>query len=213
MYPFQIHPFQKPEGFFERYPNTYQVDFEISKKNLHPSHAPYGGMFLEVKNPKNPNPKVVLHPNTIFKSHHFVVQFLIHLYIHSSRQTIGPRDTSIRDITKKWWFLKENFGWKSPFGFRFLKIFTSKNMPPTWTFHGCKNFFTLNHIVSLQVHSLTTHITHNNKREERREVSITNERRVRGNCGEIVENSQDISRRWYILKVIQTNPPLLSHEK
>ena len=54
------------EGLFER-------DFEISKKNLHPAHVPYGGMFLEVKNPKNRTPKVILHPNTIFKNHHFVV--------------------------------------------------------------------------------------------------------------------------------------------
>ena len=53
------------EGLFER-------DFEISKKNLHPAHVPYGGMFLEVKNPKNRTPKVVFHPNTIFKSHYFV---------------------------------------------------------------------------------------------------------------------------------------------
>ena len=81
------------EGFFERYPNTYQVDFEISKKILHPWDVPYGGMFLEVKNPKNRTPKVILHPNTIFKSHQFVVIILIHSYIHSSRQTIGPRDT------------------------------------------------------------------------------------------------------------------------
>ena len=71
----------------------YQVDFEISKKKLHPWDVPYGGMFLEVKNPKNRTPKVIFHPNTIFKSHHFVVQILKHLYIHSSRQTIGPRDT------------------------------------------------------------------------------------------------------------------------
>ena len=56
------------EGLFER-------DFEISKKNLHPWDAPYGGMFLEVKNPKNPNPKVVFHPNRIFKNHHFVEMF------------------------------------------------------------------------------------------------------------------------------------------
>ena len=74
------------EGLFER-------DFEISKKNLHPAHVPYRGMFLESKNPKNRTPKVVFHPNTILKSHHFVVIILIHLYIHSSRQTIGPRDT------------------------------------------------------------------------------------------------------------------------
>ena len=116
-------------------------DFEISKKNLHPPHAPYGGMFLEVKNPKNRTPKVVFHPNRIFKSHHFVVQILIHLYIHSSRQTIGPRDTSVRDITKNWWLLKKKFGWKTTFGLGFLKFFTSKNMPRTWTYAGCKNFF------------------------------------------------------------------------
>jgi len=97
-------------------------------------------MFLEVKNPKNRTPKVDLHPNSIFKSHHFVVIILIHLYIHSSRQTIGPRDTSVRDITKNWWFLKQNFGWKTTFGFGFLKFFTSKNMPPTWWNGGWKNF-------------------------------------------------------------------------
>ena len=56
--------------------DTYQVDFEISKKILHPPHVPYGGMFLEVKNPKNRTSKVVFHPNRIFKSHHFVVMFL-----------------------------------------------------------------------------------------------------------------------------------------
>ena len=69
------------------------LNLEILKKKFHPSHAPYGGMFLEVKNPKNRTPKVVCHPNRIFKSHQFVVIILIHLYIHSSRQTIGPRDT------------------------------------------------------------------------------------------------------------------------
>ena len=74
------------EGLFER-------DFDISKKILHPWDAPYGGMFLEVKIPKNRTPKVVFHPSRIFKSHHFVVMFLIHSYIHSSRQTIGPQDT------------------------------------------------------------------------------------------------------------------------
>ena len=74
------------KGFFER-------DFEISKKILPPPHVPYGGMFLEVKNPKNRTSKVVFHPNTILKSHQFVVIILIHSYIHSSRQTIGPRDT------------------------------------------------------------------------------------------------------------------------
>ena len=42
---------------------------------------------------KKRSPKVDFHPNTIFKSHQFVVIILIHLYIHSSRQTIGPRDT------------------------------------------------------------------------------------------------------------------------
>ena len=69
------------------------LNLRILKNKFHPAHAPYGGMFLEVKNPKNRTPKVILHPNTIFKSHHFVVIILIHLYIHSSRQTIGPRDT------------------------------------------------------------------------------------------------------------------------
>ena len=54
------------EGLFER-------DFEISKKFLHPPHVPYGGMFLEVKFFKNWTPKVVFHPNRIFKSHQFVV--------------------------------------------------------------------------------------------------------------------------------------------
>ena len=58
------------EGFFER-------DFEISKKNLHPAHAPYGGMFLEVKNSKNRTPKVIFHPNRIFKSHQFVVMLVV----------------------------------------------------------------------------------------------------------------------------------------
>ena len=120
------------EGFFGR-------DFEISKKNLHPWDVPYGGMFLEVKNPKNRTPKVILHPNTIFKSHQFVVMFLIHLYIHSSRQTIGPRDTSVRDITKNWWILKKNFGWKTTFRFRFFGFFTFRIIYSIWTYAGCKN--------------------------------------------------------------------------
>ena len=110
-------------------------------------------MFLEVKNPKNRTPKVILHPNRIFKSQHFVVQILIHLYIHSSRQTIGPRDTSIRDITKNWWLLKKNFGCKTTFGLGFLKFFTSKNMPPIWTFAGCKNFFRGGSLTTPLLHS------------------------------------------------------------
>ena len=44
-------------------------------KFLHPSIVHVGGMFLEVKNFKNLNPKVVLDPNTILKIHHFVVIF------------------------------------------------------------------------------------------------------------------------------------------
>ena len=40
---------------------------------FHPSVIPYGGRKMEVKNPKNFILKVVLHPNTILKSHHFVV--------------------------------------------------------------------------------------------------------------------------------------------
>ena len=42
---------------------------------LHPCNEHNEGMFLEVKNFKNPNPKVILDPNTIFKNHHFVVMF------------------------------------------------------------------------------------------------------------------------------------------
>ena len=38
-----------------------------------PSDVPYGGRILKVKNPKNRTPKVILHPNRIFKNHHFVV--------------------------------------------------------------------------------------------------------------------------------------------
>ena len=67
------------------------LNLRILKKKFHPSYIPYGGMFLEAKNPKNRTPKVDLDPNTILKSHHFVVIILIHSYIHSSRQTIGPR--------------------------------------------------------------------------------------------------------------------------
>ena len=65
-----------------------QVWVEISKKNLHPAHVPYGGMFLEVKNPKNRTPKVILHPNSIFKSHHFVV-------IVRSVEETGPSDMDL----------------------------------------------------------------------------------------------------------------------
>ena len=68
-------PYLGSEGLFER-------DFEISKKNLHPAHVPYGGMFLEVKNSKNRTTKVILHPNTIFKNHHFVVM-LVWTFIES----------------------------------------------------------------------------------------------------------------------------------
>ena len=42
---------------------------------LHPCNEHNEGMFLEVKNFKNPNPKVILDPNAIFKNHHFVVMF------------------------------------------------------------------------------------------------------------------------------------------
>ena len=52
------------------------LNLEILKKKFHPSHVPYLGMFLEVKNPKNRTSKVVFHPNRIFKSHQFVVMFL-----------------------------------------------------------------------------------------------------------------------------------------
>ena len=76
---------------------TKHTHFEILKF-FHPANVHVGGMFLEVKNPKNRTPKVVFHPTPIFKSHHFVVIILIHLYIHSSRQTIGPRVTNYENV-------------------------------------------------------------------------------------------------------------------
>ena len=118
------------EGLFER-------DFEISKKNLHPWHVPYGGMFLEVKNPKNRIPKVIFHPNRIFKNHQFVVMFLT---LKTADKGKCPNAPNVWKIMSKWWFLKILFGSKTNLGFRFLKIFTSKNMPPYGTCAGCKNF-------------------------------------------------------------------------
>ena len=43
-------------------------------------------------------------------------------------------------ITKNCWILEKMFGWKTTFGLRFLKFFTSKKLPPIWGIGGCKNF-------------------------------------------------------------------------
>ena len=48
---------------------------------LHLWDVPYGGSFLEVKNPKNWTPKMVLDPNSILKSHQFVV--ISHIYTYT----------------------------------------------------------------------------------------------------------------------------------
>ena len=114
---------------------------QILKKILHPAHVPYGGMFLEVKNLKNPNPKVVFDPNFFFKSHQFLVlQCICHTLQWLSYTAMAAVSSTDLTITTKWWFLKILFGWKTSFGIRFLEFFTSKNMPPYGTSHGCKIF-------------------------------------------------------------------------
>ena len=55
--------------------------------------------------------------------------FLIHIFAHSSRQTIGPRDRSMWLITKKNEFWKKKFGSNSQKGSKFPKIFTPKTVP------------------------------------------------------------------------------------
>ena len=47
----------------------------------------------------------------------------------------------IRNITTKWWLLKIELRCKTTLGVRFFEFFTSKNIPPYGTCHGCKFFF------------------------------------------------------------------------
>ena len=111
------------------------------EKFLHPAYVPYGGMFLEMKIFKNPNRKVVFHPNFFFRNHHFLVISLTEV----SRGPIVCREECIykciRICTTKWWLLKIVFGWKMTLGVRFFGFFTSKNMPPYGTCAGCKKNF------------------------------------------------------------------------
>ena len=110
-------------------------------KFFHPPIVHVGGMFLEVKIFKNPNPKVVSHPNFFFKSHQFLVISLTEV----SRGPIVCREECIykciRIITTKWWLLKIDPRCKTTFGVRFFGFFTPKNMPPYGACGGCKFFF------------------------------------------------------------------------
>ena len=113
------------------------TNFQIWKFFFHQVFDHDDGDFLESKNSKNRDPKGVFHPNTIFKSHQFVVMFLT---LKTADKGKCPNAPNVWKIMSKWWFLKILFGSKTNLGFRFLKIFTSKNMPPYGTCAGWKNF-------------------------------------------------------------------------
>ena len=115
------------------------------KKFFHPWNVHVGGMFLEVKNPKNLNRKVVLDPNTIFKNHHFDIIF--HTFGASGHFPLSAV-FKVRNITTNWWLLKIVIGCKTTFGIRFFGIFTSKNMPPYGKSHGCNFFFDISKSLS-----------------------------------------------------------------
>ena len=72
--------------------NHFRV--EISKKKFHPYFDHNEGFFLKLKNPKNQASKIGFHSNSICEFHHFVVMFILHSYIHSLRQTNGPKVTN-----------------------------------------------------------------------------------------------------------------------
>ena len=107
-------------------------------KFFHPPIVHVGGMFSEVKNFKNPNPKGVFHPKFFFKSHQFLVISLTEV----SRGPIVCREECIYKCisicTTNWWLLKILFGRKTTFGVWFFGFFTSKNMPSLCSLHACK---------------------------------------------------------------------------
>ena len=89
-----LHPSSEPSQNKKEEPESESDEDDEDKvieKFLHPAHVPYGGSFLEVKNPKNLNPKVVFHPNIFFKSH----QFLVITLIEVSRGPIVCREECI----------------------------------------------------------------------------------------------------------------------
>ena len=59
--------------------------------------------------------------------------------------------------TTKWWFLKILIGWKMTFGIRFFGFFTSKNMPPYGTCHGCKFFLISQSPFQISLHYQSLH--------------------------------------------------------
>ena len=79
------------------------LNLEILKKKFHPWDAPYGGMFLEVKNPKNRIPKVIFHPIRIFKNHQFVVMFLTLKTADKGKCPNAP------NVSSRLWNIKKKF--------------------------------------------------------------------------------------------------------
>lgn len=66
--------------------------------------------------------------------------FLIHIFAHSSRQTIGPRDRSMWLITKKNEFWKKSLGRTPKRGHNFPKFSLPKQSPSTLGWYAKKKF-------------------------------------------------------------------------
>ena len=127
-------------------------DIEISKKNFTRQFSIMGGEKWEWKIKNNFTPKVVLDPNSILKSHHFVIfimeieYFVLLLQGHTNCPALASEHylTTLLTFIWKCWILKFAQGSKTTFGLTFLKIFTSKNMPPNmvidWFIRGVNVF-------------------------------------------------------------------------
>ena len=96
--------------------NTRGYEYLGILKFFHLSTHHVGGSFLEVKNFKNPNRKVVFHPNIFFKIHQFLV---ISLICGVSWSVHWPQGVYMRLITKKMNFSKSILGGKPLLGHDF----------------------------------------------------------------------------------------------
>ena len=90
--------------------------------------------WLEVKNFKNLNRKVVFHPNIFFKIQLFLVITLIDGVEGS---VCLPQGVYMKNIIEKSELFNLDFGCKTPLGSWFFEFFDSKKTPSLWAFHCC----------------------------------------------------------------------------
>ena len=96
---------------------------------------------------------------------------------------------------RKCWILKKMFGWKTYLGLRFLKIFTSKKLPPICWVDGWKNFKILksSHVVIM---------SHGWWIKGHHVLSQSNWTLLYTPCGRRTDpKSQTISKKSWILKI------------